>query len=131
MFCIYDLTMLSACTYYVRIYVQQLYVYCVRYIYIDKGRQDNKYLRSKFSRPLPIHVANELGAEMAAQRKQSNMFVATPIAIDHKDLIHDVSYDFYGKRMATCSSDQSVKVSWCVVWCARIRTYFMYTLYVY
>lgn len=38
------------------------------------------------------------------------MFVAKPIAIDHKDLIHDVSYDFYGKRMATCSSDQSVKV---------------------
>jgi len=28
----------------------------------------------------------------------------------HADLIHDVSYDFYGKRMATCSSDQSIKV---------------------
>ncbi|CAG8436177.1 9503_t:CDS:2 [Diversispora eburnea] len=28
----------------------------------------------------------------------------------HDDLIHDVSYDFYGKRMATCSSDQRVKV---------------------
>ncbi|CAK8671113.1 unnamed protein product [Clavelina lepadiformis] len=28
----------------------------------------------------------------------------------HKDLIHDVSFDFFGKRMATCSSDQSVKV---------------------
>lgn len=31
------------------------------------------------------------------------------IAADHKDLIHDVSYDFHGRRMATCSSDQSVK----------------------
>jgi hypothetical protein len=30
---------------------------------------------------------------------------------DHEDLIHDVAYDFYGKRMATCSSDQTVKVS--------------------
>ncbi|XP_067929006.1 nucleoporin SEH1-like isoform X2 [Watersipora subatra] len=29
---------------------------------------------------------------------------------DHKDLIHDVSYNFYGDRMATCSSDQHVKV---------------------
>lgn len=38
------------------------------------------------------------------------MFVAKQINTDHKDLIHDVCYDFYGKRMATCSSDQSVKV---------------------
>ena len=29
---------------------------------------------------------------------------------DHKDLIHDISYDYYGDRMATCSSDQTVKV---------------------
>lgn len=41
------------------------------------------------------------------------MFTAKTIATDHKDLIHDVSYDFYGKRMATCSSDQSVKVRVC------------------
>jgi hypothetical protein len=34
---------------------------------------------------------------------------------DHEDLIHDVAYDFYGKRMATCSSDQTVKVSWLVL----------------
>jgi len=46
------------------------------------------------------------------------MFVAKNITTDHKDLIHDVSYDFYGRRMATCSSDQSVKVRW---WCASIR----------
>jgi len=38
------------------------------------------------------------------------MFVSKSIPTDHKDLIHDVSYDYYGKRMATCSSDQSVKV---------------------
>ncbi|KAL6064696.1 Nucleoporin SEH1 [Balamuthia mandrillaris] len=29
---------------------------------------------------------------------------------EHKDIIHDVSYDFYGKRLATCSSDQRIKV---------------------
>ena len=28
----------------------------------------------------------------------------------HDDLIHDISYDFYGKRLATCSSDHRVKV---------------------
>ncbi|RWS10508.1 nucleoporin seh1-like isoform X1 [Dinothrombium tinctorium] len=38
------------------------------------------------------------------------MFVTRSIDCDHKDLIHDVAYDFYGKRLATCSSDQSVKV---------------------
>ena len=47
------------------------------------------------------------------------MFTAKNIVTDHKDLIHDVSYDFYGKRMATCSSDQSVKV--CETGCALNR----------
>ena len=32
------------------------------------------------------------------------------IQADHKDLIHDIAYDYYGRRLATCSSDQSVKV---------------------
>jgi len=31
---------------------------------------------------------------------------------NHKDLIHDVSYNYYGDRLATCSSDQHVKASW-------------------
>ncbi|CAH0382957.1 unnamed protein product [Bemisia tabaci] len=38
------------------------------------------------------------------------MFEAHSINAEHKDLIHDVAYDFYGRRMATCSSDQFVKV---------------------
>ncbi|XP_070575761.1 nucleoporin SEH1-like [Ptychodera flava] len=38
------------------------------------------------------------------------MFVAKTISAEHKDLIHDVAYDFHGRRMATCSSDQSVQV---------------------
>jgi hypothetical protein len=28
----------------------------------------------------------------------------------HDDLIHDVSFDYYGRRIATCSSDQTIKV---------------------
>lgn len=39
------------------------------------------------------------------------MFIAKHINTEHKDLIHDVAFDFYGHRMATCSSDQNVKVS--------------------
>lgn len=38
------------------------------------------------------------------------MFEAQEINAEHKDLIHDIAYDFYGNRMATCSSDQFVKV---------------------
>lgn len=38
------------------------------------------------------------------------MLDGTEIRTEHKDVIHDVSYDYYGKRMATCSSDQTVKV---------------------
>ncbi|GAO47372.1 WD40 repeat-like protein [Saitoella complicata NRRL Y-17804] len=28
----------------------------------------------------------------------------------HEDLIHDISYDFYGRRLATCSSDLHLKI---------------------
>ncbi|XP_015927081.1 nucleoporin SEH1 [Parasteatoda tepidariorum] len=38
------------------------------------------------------------------------MFVSRSIQADHKDLIHDVAYDYYGERLATCSSDQTVKI---------------------
>ncbi len=29
----------------------------------------------------------------------------------HGDYIHDVQYDYYGKRLVTCSSDGRAKVS--------------------
>lgn len=32
----------------------------------------------------------------------------------HIDVIHDISHNFYGKRMAACSSDQCVKVIYTV-----------------
>lgn len=38
------------------------------------------------------------------------MFTARSIPVDHKDLIHDLAFDYHGRRMATCSSDQSVKI---------------------
>ncbi|KAK2193025.1 hypothetical protein NP493_18g06014 [Ridgeia piscesae] len=38
------------------------------------------------------------------------MYVAKTIPAEHRDLIHDVAYDFHGRRMATCSSDQFVKI---------------------
>lgn len=41
----------------------------------------------------------------------ANMSTTKLIPTEHKDIIHDVSFDFYGKRMATCSSDHTVKVN--------------------
>jgi len=37
-------------------------------------------------------------------------FQSSAIPAGHKDLIHDVAYNWHGKRMATCSSDQHVKI---------------------
>lgn len=38
------------------------------------------------------------------------MEVITNFNPAHEDLVHDISYDFYGKRLATCSTDQKIKV---------------------
>uniref|UniRef100_A0A5K3FLX9 WD_REPEATS_REGION domain-containing protein n=1 Tax=Mesocestoides corti TaxID=53468 RepID=A0A5K3FLX9_MESCO len=38
------------------------------------------------------------------------MFVSKSVHSNHADLIHDVAYDYYGRRMATCSSDQMIKI---------------------
>jgi len=38
------------------------------------------------------------------------MFQALDIPCQHKDLIHDVAYDHHGHRLATASSDQTVKI---------------------
>lgn len=33
-----------------------------------------------------------------------------PFNTGHEDIVHDVQYDFYGRSVATCSSDQHIKV---------------------
>lgn len=38
------------------------------------------------------------------------MYEVEEFRADHKDVIHDCAYDFYGKRLATCSSDQYIKI---------------------
>src|SRR4051812_6946571 len=34
----------------------------------------------------------------------------TSVFCDHSDFIHDIAFDWYGQRLATCSSDQKIKV---------------------
>eukprot|EP00501_MAST-03F_sp_TOSAG23-6_P000593 GSMAST32.ASY1.ANO1.614.1 assembled CDS len=38
------------------------------------------------------------------------MKVVNRFPSQHDDFIHDVAYDFYGKRLATCSSDRTIKI---------------------
>jgi WD40 repeat protein len=38
------------------------------------------------------------------------MYLSKSISAEHKDIIQDVAYNFHGKRMATCSCDQQVKI---------------------
>lgn len=52
------------------------------------------------------------------------MFEAHTINAQHKDLIHDVAYNYYGDRMATCSSDQFVKVCCMGYNCVLIVIYY-------
>ena len=34
----------------------------------------------------------------------------TALTPTHGDVVNDISFDFYGKRFATCSSDKDIKV---------------------
>ncbi|RDD46881.1 Nucleoporin seh1 [Trichoplax sp. H2] len=40
----------------------------------------------------------------------SDLSIVRQINTQHADLVHDVSYSYNGRRMATCSSDQTVKI---------------------
>lgn len=34
----------------------------------------------------------------------------TSFPLYHDDYVHDISFDFYGKRIATCSSDLKIRI---------------------
>lgn len=34
----------------------------------------------------------------------------TEFETGHVDMVHDIAYDYYGKRLATCSSDRTIKI---------------------
>lgn len=57
--------------------------------------------------------------ESKYQLRQQSKF-----ADKHKDLIHDIAFDFYGRRLATCSY-QNVKA--CILFVfAKMKTYFLF-----
>lgn len=36
--------------------------------------------------------------------------VASGFESGHADMVHDVQFDYYGRRLATCSSDRTIKI---------------------
>ena len=46
----------------------------------------------------------------AVNLTSNSSYTTRQIKTDHKDLIQDIAFDFYGKRVATASLDQSVKI---------------------
>ena len=40
------------------------------------------------------------------QRKSKMVTVQSTVDTGHEDMIHDAQMDFYGTRLATCSSDR-------------------------
>ena len=36
--------------------------------------------------------------------------LVSSLSLEHDDFVHDVQFDFYGNRIATCSSDQKIKI---------------------
>lgn len=36
----------------------------------------------------------------------------TELTPRHADLVHDIAFDYYGKRFASCSSDKQIKVQY-------------------
>ena len=51
-------------------------------------------------------LANTLSAPIAQQRTPPKSVVETA----HTDMVHDAQLDFYGRRLATCSSDRTIKI---------------------
>lgn len=54
----------------------------------------------------PVPVSAVVAAAPTSERVQPKSVVETA----HEDMIHDAQLDFYGRRLATCSSDRTIKI---------------------
>lgn len=44
------------------------------------------------------------------ETKKDNFYILNSVDTGHEDMIHDAEMDYYGLRLATCSSDNTVKI---------------------
>ena len=42
--------------------------------------------------------------------EDDNLCSSQIMVTNHGDMIHDISYNYFGNRMVTCSSDQNMKI---------------------
>ena len=47
---------------------------------------------------------------LAIMELSSASLAVSNLDTEHKSFVHDVAYDYYGNRMATCSADKHVRV---------------------
>lgn len=65
----------------------------------------NTELKFKSSAPLALTISF---SHTFSRVMTSKIF--KKVSSSHDDIIHDLVYDFYGKRIASCSSDQKISV---------------------
>ena len=71
-------------------------------------------MSSLISTTTPVNT-NSFGQQqqissLATTSSNQPNYATKQIKTDHKDLIQDIAFDFYGKRVATASLDQSVRI---------------------
>ncbi|KAG0215011.1 hypothetical protein BGX31_000944 [Mortierella sp. GBA43] len=74
--------------------------------FFTRCARSSAFQNQKFRSEDPISAA--VGARRQAAIRRMNQ--VTKFEGTHEDLIHDVAFNYYGNRLATCSSDQKIKI---------------------
>lgn len=66
------------------------------------------HLSFLFRLHLPTHSLPSL--PFPQNNKDKGVSKSNSVETQHEDMIHDAQLDYYGKRLATCSSDKTIRV---------------------
>lgn len=86
---------------YTRLRVSCLHKHSVSGTTLFKSFQTSRRTGSQLK--MATITSASAGLSLSAERPKN-------IETQHEDMVHDAQLDFYGKRLATCSSDRTVKV---------------------
>jgi nucleoporin SEH1 len=65
------------------------------------------FLNVRKMRFSPLRCLHRNDAEVLTTATNMDFVEVSP---SHEDLVHDIAFDYYGKRFATCSSDKHIKI---------------------
>lgn len=58
-----------------------------------------------------LNLKDRINTKLIEKRKETFLTPKMkPFITGHEDLVHDVKYDYYGRQLATCSSDLTIKI---------------------